>query len=115
MGMEQEERTQQPELQSRIARYKSWSRVALFASVTGLILGLVISLISFFCGGSASVTEDYGAMWLAVVFLYIGIAVVVIGLLSLFTALIIRSRCAFLEKRAGNSTPELKDAGVSRG
>ena len=113
--MEQKEQTQNEELQDTIGRCKSRGRIAVRIAIVGLILGPVISLIAFMSGGCASVTEDYGTMWAVVVFLYIGIMILIIGLLSLFTALVIRSRCAFLEKRSQRSKPESIDASVGGG
>ena len=104
--MENQGQTQNDELQYTIERCQWRGRVALRISVIGLILGPIISLIAFISGGCASVTEDYGTMWAAVVFIYVGIVILVIGLLSLFTALVVRGRCAFLEKRSKHSGPE---------
>jgi hypothetical protein len=104
--MENQEQMQKEELQGTIERCKWRGRVALRISIIGLPLGSIITLASFYGGIGASIKEDYGDMMVAVVFLGIGCVILVGGLLALFTALIIRGRCVFLEKRSRNSGPE---------
>ena len=112
--MENQGQAQNDELQYTIERCKWRGRVALRISVIGLPLGAIMTLASFYGGIGASIKEDYGDIMVAVVFLGIGCVILAIGLLSLFTALVIRGRCAFMEKRIRHS-PESIDPSMSGG